>query len=158
MALAPSIAPTAVVHAWTLDASAEGLEEMADPLLAALPRSASPADADAVSGSGPNNKDAGDEDDGGHEHGDDCGPLAATNVARLIREATFTSIDADEPLVESGLDSMEMCELEGELRALTGLRQLPISYVLKFATLRDLCRALRQKVAEHEAGQRVDFG
>ena len=72
------------------------------------------------------------------------------------REAELQGLIADAKTELTKLKKVNR-ELEGELRKLSGLRQLPISYVLQFATLRELCRGLRQKVAEHQDGQRVEF-
>ena len=86
--------------------------------------------------------DGGDDNYGGN--------LSVAHVAKVIKEMSFTTISPDEPLDECGLDSLEMYDLEEKLRELTGIKRLPISFILEHATLRELCRALRAKVAEEK--------
>lgn len=85
-------------------------------------------------------------------------PSIDTIIAVVIAEAeallgSSGSVDADDPLMQAGIDSLAVVELRAGLKRLFPLAPLPSTYIYEYATARAIAEAIATMLAEVEEEQ-----
>ncbi|KAK0663601.1 Narbonolide/10-deoxymethynolide synthase PikA1 [Lasiodiplodia hormozganensis] len=85
-------------------------------------------------------------------------PSIDTIIAVVIAEAeallgSSGSVDADDPLMQAGIDSLAVVELRAGLKRLFPLAPLPSTYIYEYATARAIAEAIAAMLAEVEEEQ-----